>query len=448
MVPPIPERVRPFVIAGILFALAISLPISNLFIQRQSLASNNNAEFKAVSDILVAKCADCHTKDLAQYPLYYDFPIASSIAHENVRNAQSSFLIDKKKLSGEIPFSESDVERLSRAMAKGDMPPAQYIALHWDSALNEKEQRTLSKWIDKRLKEFDIRPIPTENFFHPNPEKVALGEKLFNDKMLSASQSKSCASCHSLEKGGADQVQFSIGDNGQKSALNTPTVFNAAYNIAQYWNGRAANLKEQALEAVSNPHEMNADWNEVCSRLRNNETYQKLFLHAYPNGGITAANVSDAIAEYEHTLLTPGSKFDQFLAGDKEALSPEELEGYQLFKKQECFVCHTGPNLGGISFEKLGKTKDYFTTEMPGNRGRIDLSHRKEDLHVFKVPSLRNIELTAPYLHDGSAKTLPEVVQIMSEYQTDKSMTKEEIEKVVAFLRTLTSSSLSTRTKS
>lgn len=447
MVPPIPERFRPFVIAGILLALAISLPISNLFIKRPSLAPNNNAEFKVVSDILVAKCADCHTKDLAQYPLYYDFPIASNIAHENVRNAQSSFLIDKQKLSGEIPFSESDVERLSRAMAKGDMPPAQYIALHWDSALNEKEQRILSKWIDKRLKEFDIRPIPSENFFHPNAAKVALGERLFHDRILSGSQSKSCASCHSLEKGGADELQFSTSGGRQKATLNTPTVLNAAYNIAQYWNGRAANLKEQALEAVTNPNEMDADWNEVCSRLRNNESYQKQFLISYPNGGITATNVSDALAEYEHTLLTPGSRFDRYLQGDKHALSSEELEGYQLFKKHECFVCHTGPNFGGMSFEKLGKVKEYFTAEAPENRGRIDLTHRKEDLHVFKVPSLRNIELTAPYLHDGSAKSLTEAVQIMSEYQGDKPMTKEEIEKVVAFLRTLTSR-LSTKTKS
>jgi cytochrome c peroxidase len=443
----IPAKFRPFVIAGILFVLGISLPISNLFIHRSQLAKDQPAEFQKVSDILVAKCADCHTKDLAQYPLYYDFPIANSIAHANVKSAQSSFLISKDKLSGRVPFSEGDVERLSRAMAKGDMPPIQYIALHWDSALNEKEQRILSKWIEKRLKEFDLRPIPKENFFRPDPARVALGKKLFHDKRLSENQTQSCASCHSLQRGGADQLQFSSSAGGKKASVNTPTVLNAAYNIAQYWNGRAENLKAQALEAISNPAEMNSDWNEVCSRLRNDKDYDELFRASYPNGGITASNVSDAIAEYEHTLLTPESRYDRFLSGDQAALTTEEREGFELFKKHECFVCHTGPSLGGLSFEKLGKYKDFYDDKAQTNLGRFELTHRKEDLHVFKVPSLRNVELTYPYMHDGSAKTLEEAVRIMSQYQTEKPMTADEERKVVAFLRTLTSTTFSTEAK-
>lgn len=432
----IPAKLRPILVAGFLFALAISFPISNLFIRRTQLAQDQAPEFQKVSDILVAKCADCHTKDLAQYPLYYDFPIASSIAHANVKSAQSSFLISKEKLSGKVPFSEGDVERLSRAMAKGDMPPAQYIALHWNSALNEKEQHILSRWIDKRLKEFDIRPIPKENFFHPDTKKALLGQKLFHDKILSRDQTKSCASCHQEEKGGADTLS------------NTPTVFNAAYNIAQYWDGRAENLKAQAFEAITNPAEMNADWNEVCSRLRNNTEYDKLFRESYPDRGITPSNVSEAISEYEHTLLTPESKFDRFLMGDRSALNANELEGYNLFKKHECFVCHTGPNLGGLSFERVGQRKQYYTENKPGNLGRFAITHRKEDLHVFKVPSLRNVEKTFPYMHDGSASTLDEAVKVMSEYQTSEPMTTEEQKKVVAFLRTLTSMPHSIKAKS
>ena len=434
----LPAKFRPHAIIGMLFALALSLPISNLFIRRTPLAQDQSAEFRQVSNILVSKCADCHTKDLAQYPVYYDFPIASSIAHANVKNAQSSFLISKDKLSGKIAFSEGEVERLSRAMAKGDMPPLQYLALHWDSALTEQEQRILSKWIEKRLKEFDVRPIPTENFFRPDAAKVALGERLFHDKLLSGNETVSCSSCHSLEKGGADQLQFPKTEQAVREKINTPTVFNAAYNIAQYWDGRAQNLKAQALAAMTNAAEMNSDWNDVCSRLRSKKEYNDLFRANYPDGGITPANVSDAIAEYEHTLLTPGSRFDRFLRGDRQAMNSEEVSGFQLFKKHECFVCHTGPNLGGLSFEKLGSAKPYWRDGSTMALGRFEITHRNEDRHSYKVPSLRNVELTAPYMHDGSVSTLDEAVSLMSEYQTAEPMTKEEQKQVVAFLRALT----------
>ena len=423
--------------AGLL-ALILSLPISNLFIERKYLASNDDPEFKAVSDVFVKKCADCHSQDMAKYPLYSGLPISDAIIHTNIKNGQASFVLSRQKLSGKENFSASDVQRLWQAMAKGNMPPLQYKLLHWDSTLTSEEQMLLGRWIQKRQRESDIRPIPVANFFNPDPAKVALGKKLFHDTQLSRDNSISCASCHNLDSGGTEHVQISSRPKQRIGTLNTPTVLNAAYNIAQYWDGRAKDLKEQASMALTNPAEMDSNWGVAIAHLEKDSKFLADFKTVYP-AGLSSDSISDAIAEYEKTLITPGSRFDKYLNGDKAALSNEEKIGFELFKKHECFTCHTGPALGGLTYKRLGAQKDYYK-ESDKNKdiGRTAVTHNMADLHRVKVPSLRNIELTAPYFHNGSASTLEDAVKVMSEYQIEKSMTDDECKKVVAFLRTMT----------
>lgn len=422
------------------FALVLSLPISNFFIQRQVVAPESDPEFQAVSNLLIKKCADCHTRDMAQYPLYFGFPLAQNIMHKNIERGQSSFLMNKDKLSGKVKFSAPDVQKLSQAMAKNNMPPFQYLLLHWDSALNEKEQKMLVAWIQKRLLEYDIRPIPKENFFKPDARKAALGEKLFNDKRLSADNSVSCASCHSLDKGGTDQKKFSTGVHGTAGTLNTPSVLNAAYNVAQFWDGHARDLKAQVSVAISDPQELASNWGQAIAKLETDAKFTSEFKAVYKDG-FSADSISEAIAEYEHTLLTPDSRFDKYLAGDQTALSEEEKEGFELFKSHDCATCHAGPGLGGISYATLGMVKDYFNQRgniSPADYGRFNVTHNQLHKFRFKIPILRNVALTHPYLHDGSAATLEDAVSVMSEYQVDKHLTKDEIKKVATFLRSLT----------
>jgi len=422
--------------------LLMTLPLSNLLIKRTYPAPDDGTEFKAVSDIMVKKCADCHTNDLAVHPLYFGFPIADAIIHRNITNGQHSFLLDRDKLSGKVPFTALDIQKLSSAMAKNNMPPAQYLSLHWDAALSETEQRRLVTWIKKRAKIFDLRAIPAENFLKPDQRKAALGEKLFADKTLSSDGSVSCASCHALDKGGSDQLKVSVGVGGKAGTLNAPTVFNAAYSIGQFWNGRAKNLRAQVDFAVSDPNELASNWQQVIESIRKNNNYIAEFKELYPDG-VTARSVSDVIGSYEETLLTPGSRFDKFLAGDANALNADEKAGFEVFKKHECYDCHSGPALGGLSYELMGYSKDYFATKSNLTKeddGRANISYSKNDLHRFKVPTLRNVALTYPYLHDGSAATLDDVVKIMSDYQVEKPLNAEERKQVVAFLRSLTGS--------
>ncbi|MBX9685405.1 MAG: cytochrome-c peroxidase [Candidatus Obscuribacterales bacterium] len=419
--------------------LLLSIPIANLLLQRTYPAPSDDPEFKAVSDIMMKKCADCHTPDLTQYPLYFNLPFAKDVINEDIRIAQSAFLLTQAKLAGREKFGAADMAMLSSAMAKQNMPPLRYIALHWDAGLSDKEQKLLVGWIQKRAKEFDIRAIPEENFFKPDHAKAALGEKLFNDKRLSGDKTISCASCHGLDKGGSDQMQFATGIRGQKGIINTPTVFNAAYNFVQFWDGRAKDLKAQVAGPLKNPLEMDSDWPQVMANLAADSEYQKQFRALYADG-ISAESISDAISEYEHTLLTPGSRFDKYLGGDLKALTDDEKAGFELFKKHECASCHAGPALGGLSYEKMGVKKDYFKDRgdiKDVDYGRFNVTHSLADKFRFKVPTLRNIEFTYPYFHDGSARTLEQAVKIMSEYQLDKALSPSEIKQVSAFLRSL-----------
>ena len=276
-----------------------------------------------------------------------------------------------------------------------------------------------------------IKPLPGS--MPADREKAALGQKLFFDPLLSKDGTISCASCHDLEKGGDDGRQFSVGVGGKKGNINAPTVYNAVFNFRQFWDGRAKDLKAQVFGPIENPVEMDQTMAQTVENLKKDPIYVAAFSALYPNG-ITQENVADAIAEYETTLITPNAPFDRYLLGEKGAITAEAEGGYELFKSKGCIVCHNGVNVGGNFYNKFGIFKDANSMAL----GRYNITKREEDKYVFKVPSLRNVALTAPYMHDGRAHTLKEAVEIMSEHQLGRYMTQEEIEKIVTFLKSLT----------
>jgi cytochrome c peroxidase len=271
--------------------------------------------------------------------------------------------------------------------------------------------------------------------------RVALGERLFHDPVLSRDRSISCASCHPLERGGADGLPRSPGVGGIPGHVNTPTVFNAAFNFVQFWDGRAATLEEQVAGPLHNPVEMDSNWTEVIARLSADEAYRNDFAREYPEQGITAETIAHAISAFERSLITPDSRFDRYLRGEPGTLSPDELEGYARFKLLGCSSCHQGVNVGGNLFQRFGVLGDYFADRgqaTAADLGRFNVTGDEADRYVFKVPGLRNVALTAPYFHDGSAQTLEEAVNVMARYQLGRTLSAEDTRLLVAFLHTLT----------
>jgi cytochrome c peroxidase len=283
-----------------------------------------------------------------------------------------------------------------------------------------------------------LKPLPDS--VNVNMDKVLLGRSLYHDTALSGDGTISCATCHSLDGGGAEPRKTSIGINGQVGPINSPTVLNSGYNFVQFWDGRAKDLQEQAAGPVANPMEMGETWDNVVKKLKKNPEYVAAFSKLYDDG-ITQSNVTDAIAEYEKSLITP-SRFDAYLLGNEDAITEAEKEGYATFKEVGCTACHTGINVGGTMFQKLGLVNDYFkdrgTPLTDADLGRFNVSKNPAEKHFFKVPTLRNVELTAPYLHDGSRDTLEETVQIMGKYQLGRDLSEAQIKSIVAFLKSLT----------
>ncbi|RBH56422.1 cytochrome B6 [Pseudomonas sp. MWU13-2860] len=283
-----------------------------------------------------------------------------------------------------------------------------------------------------------LKPLP--DIPVQDPRKVELGRQLFNEKQLSINNTTSCATCHRLEQGGADDKPFSIGFQGGSLGINTPTVLNAALNFKQFWNGRSETLEAQIEEVVKSPIEMGNTWPHVVETLNQTQSYKEAFSEAYKDG-VTIANVQNALASYERSLLTPNSRFDQYLKGNTDILTLDEKYGYQRFKDYGCIACHQGVNIGGNMFQKFGVMGDYFKAR--GNPTEADLGRflatgAEDDRNVFKVPSLRNVALTAPYFHDASAKTLEDAVHIMFTYQLGRVPSTEDIRLIVLFLKTLT----------
>ncbi|MFT0531754.1 cytochrome-c peroxidase [Castellaniella hirudinis] len=279
-----------------------------------------------------------------------------------------------------------------------------------------------------------VSPIP-----YPaagDPAKIELGKKLFFDPRLSKSGFISCNSCHNLSTGGSDNLATSIGDKWQQGPINSPTVLNSSLNMAQFWDGRAGDLREQAGGPIANPMEMAFTHELAIALLASIPDYVDEFKQVYGTPEITIGEVTDAIAAFEEVLVTPDAPFDLWLKGDQTALSDQALAGYQLFKTSGCVACHNGPNLGGRSFQKMGLIEPY-QTDNPA-QGRSAVTGQDADRFSFKVPTLRNVELTYPYFHDGAVNTLTEAVDIMGRLQLGRHYSAEENAQIVAFLKSLT----------
>jgi cytochrome c peroxidase len=287
--------------------------------------------------------------------------------------------------------------------------------------------------------EFDepLRPLSMQA--PGDARKIDLGRRLFVDTRLAHDDSVSCASCHDFAHGGADPRARSIGANGALSGANAPSVFNSSLNFRQTWNGSARSLDEFLDRLISNPKVFASTWEEVVAKLSRDTGVREQFAAAFPEG-VTRASVIEALATYTRSLVTP-SRFDRYLKGDREAITPEELQGYVKFKSYGCVACHQGVNVGGNMFQKFGVMGDYFRdrgAETPADAGRFAVTKRESDRHVFKVPSLRNVALTAPYFHDASAPTLEAAVEVMFRYQLGRTAPAEDKAAIVRFLRTLT----------
>lgn len=285
-----------------------------------------------------------------------------------------------------------------------------------------------------RLQTELIKPI--EPAVVTAPEKVELGKKLWFDPRLSMSGFISCNSCHNLSMGGSDNLPTSIGHNWAEGPINSPTVLNSSLNVAQFWDGRAANLQEQAGGPIANPLEMASSHLLAVDVINSIPQYRDEFARVYGSADVTIENITDAIAVFEETLVTPNSRFDLWLKGDDNAITAQELAGYNTFKSIGCVACHNGPNAGGTSFQRMGVVEPYQTSNPA--EGRAAVTGKDADRFNFKVPTLRNVELTYPYFHDGAYWTLEEATDVMARLQLGRELNQEEISNVVAFLKTLT----------
>lgn len=267
--------------------------------------------------------------------------------------------------------------------------------------------------------------------------KIDLGRMLFYDPRLSKNQDVSCNSCHDLQQYGVDGKPVSTGHGGQKGSRNSPSVYHAAGHIAQFWDGRADDVEEQAKGPVLNPVEMAMpSEREVVERLRVIPGYVAAFRSAFPNDTqpVTFDNMARAIGAFERKLVTP-SRWDRFLEGDRSAITSEEMKGHHEFMHGGCATCHNGAYIGGGMFQRLGTERPWPSAT---DLGRIEVTKATTDRMVFKVPSLRNVEKTAPYFHDGKVTHLAEAVRLMGRHQLDTELSETQIRQIVAWLSTLT----------
>ncbi len=403
-------------------------------------------------------CVDCHS-GTPNLPFYASFPLVGKTVHEDIETGYRAFNIDPVVATLEangVP-SEVALAKVEYTVTYGSMPPGKYKAAHWNSSLTREDKEILSAWImENRQKyystglaapEFMNEPIqPMVDSLPVDPAKVFLGFELYHDMRLSKNNLVSCATCHPLDKAGVDHLQFSKGIYDQIGGINAPTVYNAAFNHAQFWDGRKADLAAQAGGPPFDGLEMGSEsWEEIIEKLSKDPELVTQFDAIYPDG-MTGDNIMNAIAEFEMTLITPNSRFDKYLKGDKNAITPEEAEGYALFKEFGCATCHVGQAMGGQSFEYFGILADYFgNREMPADReiiqikdqGHYNATENEADLRYFKTPNLRNVALTPPYLHDGTIDNLTEATNVMLKYQVKKNASPEQVDKIVKFLHTL-----------
>ena len=307
-----------------------------------------------------------------------------------------------------------------------------FISVVLISCVEKKESVDRLAIIEKAKNVFGTLPAVMPGSENDTPEIIALGEKLYFDERLSVNDQQSCNTCHAVDKNGAgvDNLTTSPGAvDGEIGVRNSPTVLNAGFHFVQFWDGREPNLKAQAKGPILNPIEMGMpDSNTVVKKFKKIAEYKKIFADA--NMKITFDNMAEAMAAFERTLITK-DRFDMFMKGNPQALQEDEIEGLALFIDKGCTTCHTGPLVGGNIYQKMGLLKPYTDTT---DKGIFDLTGKETDKFMFKVPSLRNIALTDPYMHDGEIETLKESIVLMADIQLDKTLTEDEVNKLEKFL--------------
>jgi cytochrome c peroxidase len=398
-------------------------------------------------------CLSCHSED-PEVPFYAKLPVAGDVIKADIDSGYRAYDMTKfmEELKADEQVSAVDLAKVEKVVLDDRMPMAKYYLVHWGSSLTPAKRDIVLSWVSQmRARIYNdgltgaranepVRPI--DQALEYDEAKATLGFALFHDPRLSVDNTVSCASCHALETAGVDNHQYSHGVNEQLGGVNAPTVFNAVYNFVQFWDGRAQTLAAQAAGPPLNPVEMASEsFDQIIAKLKADKKFTKAFTAVYPDG-ITEANLTDAIEQFERTLITPNSAFDKWLLGDDSALTADQLEGYELFKKYDCATCHTGPNLGGLSYELMGLRRHYFAERglelTHEDNGRYKETQQERDRHRFKVPGLRNVEHTWPYYHDGTRHTLEEAVRDMGIYQSGVELSDAEVGKIVDFLESLT----------
>ena len=398
-------------------------------------------------------CLSCHSAD-PKLPFYSKLPVMGDVVKADVDSGYRAYDMTKfmEQLKAGEEVNAVELAKVEKVVLDDRMPMAKYYLVHWGSSLTPAKRAIVLEWVaamrsaiynDGLTGERANEPVrPIDQTLEYDEAKAALGFALFHDPRLSVDNTVSCASCHALETAGVDNHQYSHGVNEQLGGVNAPTVYNAVYNFVQFWDGRAQTLAAQAAGPPLNPVEMASEsFDQIIAKLKDDKKFAKAFTAVYPDG-ITEANITDAIEQFERTLITPDSAFDKWLRGDDSALTAEELNGYELFKKYDCATCHVGPNLGGLSYELMGLRRHYFAERglelTHEDNGRYKETQQERDRHRFKVPGLRNVEHTWPYYHDGTRHTLEEAVRDMGIYQSGVELTEAEVAQITAFLKTLT----------
>ena len=442
--------------------LAIVVVIAVLAVIYRAVNTAPSAELTAGEQLLRiledGGCAECHSAD-PELPFYAGWPVAKSLIGKHVDEGYAVFDVIPFEVAlenGTAP-NEVDLAKVEKSLSDGSMPLAQYYLIHWGSSVtNAKEEIAMAAVRDLRSRFYPntlaapafanepVRPVPDSVPY--DSLKAELGDLLYHDTRLSADGTVSCATCHDLATGGVDNKRYSEGIGGQLGGVNAPTVYNACFNFVQFWDGRAATLAEQAGGPPLNPVEMGyKSFDEIVAKLSQDKAFVRKFKAVYPEG-LSQETITDAIAEFEKSLVTPDSAFDLYLKGDENAMTAEQIEGYDLFKEYSCATCHAGVNMGGLTYELMGQRDNYFEDRdltlksglTDGDNGRWAQTGVERDRYRFKTPGLRNVALTWPYYHDGSVATLDEAVRKMARFQVGKKISDKDADKVVSFLNALT----------
>jgi cytochrome c peroxidase len=304
------------------------------------------------------------------------------------------------------------------------------IAFYYFSSEKSEEKKHIKTVYSFENVQGPIQPIPRKLIIDKN--WLVLGKALFHSPLLSKDNTISCASCHMIDFGGDDGFPVSTGINNAQGVRNSPTVLNSTFNFRQFWDGRASSLAEQAVGPIHNPVEMGSSWDEITAKLSDDIYFSETFIKLSADG-VTAENIIKAITIYEESLITPSSPIDNYILGDKEALTAQQIRGLSLFINYGCSTCHQGRNIGGNIYQKLGRINN-IPQVLTLDKGRFEVTNEQADEYIFKVPTLRNIAETAPYFHNGAIDNLPDAVRIMAKTQLGRELTNDEVADIVALL--------------